>query len=107
MDKETPHVDIVFDREDGFWLVAITDNGPGLAPEEIERIFDRFYRTDPARNLNIAGSGLGLAIARQIVEYHQGRIEVISEKGKFTTVCFRIPIEVKEEADATEQGDVQ
>jgi signal transduction histidine kinase len=107
MDKETPHVDIVFDREDGFWLVAITDNGPGLAPEEIERIFERFYRTDPARNLNIAGSGLGLSIAKQIVENHQGSIDISSEHGEYTTVRFRIPLEAKEKAIAIEKEDDQ
>jgi signal transduction histidine kinase len=53
----------------------VQDSGPGFAPEDLERVFDRFYRSDHARRREDGGSGLGLAIARSIVEAHGGRIE--------------------------------
>lgn len=62
-------------RRDGDWLEArVEDDGPGLAPQELERIFERFYQADKARSGGRRGAGLGLAIARQIVEAHRGQI---------------------------------
>ncbi|TMK26359.1 MAG: two-component sensor histidine kinase, partial [Actinobacteria bacterium] len=52
---------------------AVEDDGPGIAPEERERVFDRFHRTDPARDRASGGAGLGLAIVRAIVQGHGGR----------------------------------
>jgi signal transduction histidine kinase len=54
--------------------IAVTDQGPGIAPEEVERVFERFYRSDRARSADRGGAGLGLAIARWIVELHGGTI---------------------------------
>lgn len=55
-------------------LLSIEDNGPGIPPEALEAIFDRFYRVDVARSRNVPGHGLGLSIAQRIVEAHHGRI---------------------------------
>jgi signal transduction histidine kinase len=69
--------------------VRVSDTGPGIPPEEVERIFERFYRVDRARGAG--GSGLGLAIARWIVEEHQGTIEVESTPGQGSTFTVWLP----------------
>jgi signal transduction histidine kinase len=70
---------------------SVSDTGPGIAPEHLPHIFDRFYRADRARTRSSGGAGLGLAIARQIVEAHGGRIWATSLPGQGTTVTFSIP----------------
>jgi signal transduction histidine kinase len=62
------------EAEDGIARLEVLDDGPGIPPSEAERVFERFYRSDPARAAGEGGSGLGLAIARWIVELHGGRI---------------------------------
>lgn len=81
-------VDITLRREGKFAVIEVKDNGIGIQPEGIDHIFERFYRTDKARSRKTGGTGLGLAIANQIIELHQGRIEVESELG--TGSVFRI-----------------
>ncbi len=61
-------------RSDGFSRLEVVDEGPGIAPEDAERVFERFYRSDHARSSSDGGSGLGLAIARWIVDLHGGHI---------------------------------
>jgi two-component system, OmpR family, sensor kinase len=73
---------------DGIAL-TVTDTGPGIPPEHRARIFERFFRADPARHSQ--GSGLGLAIARWIVDEHQGIIEVESEPGQGSTFTVWLP----------------
>jgi two-component system phosphate regulon sensor histidine kinase PhoR len=75
------------------WVtVSVCDTGVGIAPEEMGRIFERFYKVDRARDRQEAGTGLGLAIARYIVEAHGGKIwtEQNREGAKF---CFTVPAE--------------
>ena len=71
--------------------LAIEDSGPGLKAEDIDRIFDRFYRTDSSRQREDGGSGLGLAIARSIVQAHGGQLSAESEEGKGLKVIVRLP----------------
>lgn len=71
-------------------LVEVRDTGEGIPAADLPRIFDRFYRGDPARTRE-AGAGLGLAIARGIVEAHGGRIWVESEPGQGTRFAFTLP----------------
>lgn len=71
--------------------VLVTDTGVGILPEALPRVFDRFYRADPARGRDPGGSGLGLPIARWIVEQHGGTIALESEPGRGTTVRVRLP----------------
>jgi two-component system OmpR family sensor kinase/two-component system sensor histidine kinase BaeS len=72
-------------------LVGVGDTGPGIPPEDLPYIFDRFYRADKSRSRAIGGSGLGLTIARYIVEAHGGRIWAESRPGAGTQVLFLIP----------------
>jgi two-component system, OmpR family, phosphate regulon sensor histidine kinase PhoR len=71
-------------------VVSVTDMGPGIEPEHLPRIFERFYRVDKARSREVGGTGLGLAIAKHIVEAHGSKIVVTSEVGKGTTFSFEL-----------------
>lgn len=71
--------------------LAIQDNGPGLDSEDLERIFERFYRADPSRQREDGGSGLGLAIARSIVQAHGGQLSAESEPGQGLKVSVLLP----------------
>ena len=78
-------------RADHGWLqLAVHDSGPGIDPDRLERVFERFYRTDEGRSRDSGGSGLGLAIARAIVEAHGGRIRAESPPGD--GAIFRIDL---------------
>lgn len=92
MDKQQKLLNIVFAEQNDCLTVKIKDNGIGIDQNELDKIFDRFYRTDPSRNRNTGGSGLGLSIARQIIEQHSGTIEANSKKGEWTEISFNIPI---------------
>jgi len=72
--------------------IRVQDSGPGVAENELDRIFDRFYRSDPSRQRDESGSGLGLAIARAIVEKHNGRIWAESKPGEGTTIVIHLPL---------------
>ena len=71
--------------------VTVADTGPGIAPEELSRIFDRFYRADPSRDRSTGGAGLGLTIARRLVEAHGGAVEAQSELGRGSSFILRLP----------------
>jgi len=75
----------------GELIVAVDDDGPGIAPAERERVFDRFHRSDPARDRGSGGSGLGLGISRSIVEAHDGRIWVEESPLGGARVSFSLP----------------
>jgi two-component system sensor histidine kinase BaeS len=77
------------------WL-RITDTGHGIAPEDLPRIFDRFYRTDPARARQTGGSGLGLAIAQMIIQMHHGTIRAESAPGKGTSIIMALPLSARQ-----------
>src|SRR5919201_4041999 len=87
------HVDLALYVADGQARLAVQDTGPGIAPAELTRIFERFYRLDRARSRRSGGAGLGLAIARWIAEVHGGRIEVQSIVGRGITFTVVLPLE--------------
>lgn len=71
--------------------VSVRDTGPGIAPEHVERIFDRFFRVDQSRSRDLGGSGLGLAIARLLAELQGGSITVASVPGEGSTFTLWLP----------------
>lgn len=71
--------------------LKIANPGPGIPPEHLPHVFDRFYRTDSAREKSADGAGLGLAIVKSIIELHGGRIEVTSRPGEVTTFTVHLP----------------
>jgi histidine kinase len=81
---------ILANRDDDGVLINISDNGIGVPDDAIEKIFERFYRSDKSRNLNIKGSGIGLSICREIIELHGGRITAYSNKSKGLTLSIRL-----------------
>jgi two-component system sensor histidine kinase BaeS len=80
-------ITVVARAEDSQVAIDVRDTGAGIAPEQIDRIFDRFYKSAESR-----GAGLGLAIAKQLVEAHGGRISATSVVGEGTTVHFTLPV---------------
>src|SRR6201996_8411804 len=79
-------------------VLEVADQGPGLTPEQSQRVFERFYRADPHRNRNSGGSGLGLAIVSALVAAHGGTASVESEPGQGAT--FRITLPLAPDADS-------
>ena len=78
-------------RQQDMLVIAVKDTGIGVAQEHVSRIFERFYRADPARSRAEGGTGLGLAIVRHLVEAHGGRVSAESSPGAGTTVRIRVP----------------
>ncbi|RJX37136.1 HAMP domain-containing protein [Paenibacillus pinisoli] len=91
--KFTPEggrIDVSLSSTPAFHTITWTDTGQGMSPEELSRIFERFYKADRSRSGS--GNGLGLAIVHKIVEYHYGEIEVRSQAGQGTAVIVRLPV---------------
>ncbi|MEV4088860.1 sensor histidine kinase, partial [Nonomuraea fuscirosea] len=90
-------------RDPATALVEVADEGPGIDPEHLPHVFERFYRADPARSCGApsgdgftgdpgSGTGLGLAIAAALVEAHDGRIEARSRPGRGTVFQVLLPV---------------
>ena len=82
-------IQIALSEHDGDFEVAVNDNGCGIAPEHLPRVFDRFYRAEPSRGSD--GAGLGLALVKSIVDLHGGSASIQSEMGRGTTVRLTFP----------------
>lgn len=90
--KYTPRGGVVtvgVKREDGWARLEVSDTGAGIQAEDLPRVFERFYRADPARSKG--GTGLGLSIARQVATAHGGDIEARSKPGKGSVFSLRLP----------------
>jgi K+-sensing histidine kinase KdpD len=97
---------ITIDRAGELVHLAVQDQGPGIAPEHLERLFERFYRV-PAANGVAHGAGLGLFICRQIVQAHGGRITVESEQSKGTTFHVYLPVTQQGRGDRTSPQEAE
>ena len=87
--RENGYIRVKVERADGCVLLSVEDNGVGIAPEQQEKVFNRFYQADAARSGE--GTGLGLAMAREIARLHGGDIRVTSEPGKGSIFVFGMP----------------
>ena len=94
---------------DGQVRIIVTDQGDGIAPEQIPHLTRRFYRTDPGRSRASGGTGLGLAIVKHIVERHRGRLDIESELGKGTRVIVRLPVakQTAKRRKKTDSGEIE
>jgi len=88
---EGTHITVRWQRVPHGAEFSVEDNGPGIAPEHIPRLTERFYRVDKARSRQTGGSGLGLAIVKHAVNHHESRLNIESTVGKGTRFSFVIP----------------
>ena len=84
--------------------IVVADHGRGIPLAEQDRIFERFYRIDPARSRATGGTGLGLAIVKHVCSTHGGTVSVWSQEGKGATFTIRLPLHTGSDSDATRSG---
>lgn len=77
----------------------MSDQGLGIPKDNLEKIFERFYRVDKARTRQMGGTGLGLAIAKEMISAHGGDVWAKSKEGKGTTIVFTLPYDSTQEDD--------
>ncbi|MCB0736589.1 MAG: HAMP domain-containing histidine kinase [Bacteroidetes bacterium] len=98
-DKEIPEVSIETDDEDDHLSIVISDNGPGIEPADMKRIYDPFFRKDTGNVHNVKGFGLGLSYVKRAIEMHNGSIETSSKLGKGATFKILLPVHQKVKAN--------
>ena len=86
------------ERQSEKFIINVQDTGLGIEKKYLERIFERFYRVDPARSREVGGTGLGLSIVKHIVEGHKGVISVFSRRGEGSTFSVQIPFATQTES---------
>lgn len=89
--QEGGRITVTATEDQGYVVVSISDNGPGIPADEQSRIFDKFYRVESEEAEDVGGTGLGLAIVKAIVEKHHGRVWVESRPGAGSTFSFVLP----------------
>lgn len=107
--KYTPRsgaVSVVATRTDTDAVVTISDTGIGIAPEDLPRIFEDFFRAETAIDAGVPGTGLGMGIVRGIIEQHAGTLDLESTPGAGTVVTVRLPLaDTETVAEAATEGD--
>jgi two-component system sensor histidine kinase SenX3 len=97
---ENTKVGVGVRAKDGLIAVSVTDQGEGMAPEDQERVFERFYRVDAARSRHTGGTGLGLSIVKHVASNHGGEVTLWSRPGQGSTFTLRLPeMESQDEPD--------
>ncbi|WP_067780068.1 sensor histidine kinase [Actinomyces vulturis] len=89
---EDSPVEIALGKDKEMAIIEIRDHGPGVSPADMERVFERFYRSDSSRNRETGGSGLGLAIVATIIEMHHGHVSMQNTPGGGATVRILLPL---------------
>jgi len=89
---ENTKVSVTKTKSDGIIDISVTDQGIGISDSEQERIFERFYRVDPARSRQTGGTGLGLSIVKHVAAKHGGEVKVWSVENIGSTFSLRLPI---------------
>ena len=85
------HFDVVHDMQKVY--ISIRNSGKGISSEEIDRVFDQFYKVDKSRSFDVKGAGLGLYIVKSIVEMHGGAIKASSVENQYTEFSFWLPLQ--------------
>ncbi len=100
-------VAVALRKQDALAEISISDQGVGIPEKDIERIFERFYRVDPARSRATGGTGLGLSIVKHVVNNHGGDISVWSVEGAGSTFTIRLPLFVRNELNSMELSQTE
>lgn len=100
-------VTLGFNVENDHVVVSLRDTGPGIPPEHLSRIFERFFRVDKSRSKEKGGTGLGLAIVKHIMEAHDSKVSVTSTVGKGSSFSFRLPLGKTIEEEEEEVIDLE
>ena len=93
--NEGGSIETIVQRENDKVFIRIRNSGIGIAPEELPKIFERFYKVDRSRSLDVKGAGLGLYIVKSMIELHGGQISVMSKENQYTEFIFWIPYDKK------------
>ena len=96
---EDTKVSVITKRKGELIEITVTDQGIGIAEEDLGRIFERFYRVDPARSRATGGTGLGLSIVKHVALNHGGDVKVWSKEGVGSTFTIILPVAKMEEAE--------
>ena len=91
-------------REEGWVVLAVSDDGIGMSPADVENVFLRFHRSEAAKIAGIPGIGLGMALSREVAEQHGGRLECTSQLGVGTTFTLRLPLASQPPQAQPQQG---
>lgn len=83
-------VEVALDAETGMAHLTVSDDGPGIRPEDLPRVFDRFFQSESAESGSSAGLGVGLSLTREIIELHRGKISAASANGRGSTFKFEL-----------------
>ncbi len=100
-------VAVALRKQDALAEISISDQGVGIPEKDIERIFERFYRVDPARSRATGGTGLGLSIVKHVVNNHGGDISVWSVEGAGSTFTIRLPLFVRSDSNSMELSQTE
>ena len=102
--KENGWIHVSLNVDNTYFFVKVEDSGIGIPQEDLDRIFERFYRVDKSHSREIGGTGLGLAITNSAVRMHHGAIRVYSREGEGTTFTVRMPLRYsREDTDQPEE----